>query len=105
MTATPHHPDPTIAVVIDRLDRFETFRHQERQEDREELRQMFQALREERRSDAMRLDKIETSVTDVQTTISRARGGFMVLVALGGIATWITGLFPKLWNAVSGGST
>lgn len=56
------------------------------------------ALLEERLFEAVkRLEKAETSLSTVEDSITKGKFGFVVLVAIGGIASWAIGIWKDVF--------
>lgn len=88
--------DPTVAVLIDRLSSLTDEIKEMRAERKDELVD----LRCELKADIAAVKADQLKVNDI---ISKARGGYLVLVGLGGFLLWLLGFWDKilkLWATI-----
>lgn len=83
--------DPTLAVVVDRLQRLSDDFEKDRHERKAEMRALEDSFH-------VKLDEVYAEQKKVGTILNKAKGGYLVLLGLGGLVAWIAGLFEKLFK-------
>lgn len=66
-----------------------------------ELERDVGALEADVRNLALRIDKIEDKLGDIHTIVTKAKGGWLVLIMIGGGLTWALQTFIPLLKKVS----
>lgn len=96
--------DPTLAVVVERLDQLKAQRAEDRSEHTARFDRMEAKLDKNEQAVTERLEKTEAAVEQLNGFMNRATGGMIFLASLGALVAWIADIPGKIWSLFSGNS-
>ncbi|SER29761.1 hypothetical protein SAMN05216548_114142 [Faunimonas pinastri] len=91
--------DPTLAVVIERLSRLSDDFAEHRRETKQEMSQHRKESMKEIEGLREEIQSIGSGIGAVNTLVNKARGGWFVIIAVGGLLTWGLGILDKVFKA------
>lgn len=83
--SVPNVDDPVLAVVLERLDRM-----------KEDFANLRQEVKEEISSVRKDVSAIKEDQASVKTVLTKASGGYLVILGLGGLVTYALGFWDKV---------